>query len=224
MTKPMKKENDNTEHFSPLVPETLRDKLFILAKAAKDDFISSCGGGGYGCERINEIYGYHIPGFIPFQLGGFEISELHRSDQDTGYHFTKAQSESVDKAVVDMYKSFYRDHNLKEKGIPEDYGYDDIPDDLQNTFADYENDWLEPALLRLSIWVDDNEHELGMMNNSKNPTTVYIHLGLGYSDAPYYREKYDETLFQFNMPIDEIMAIEPDAFIKMLKEKLATVE
>ena len=68
-------EGSETSHFNELVPQAVRDKMLTLVKMVKDDFISDATQGwheAYGCSNITAIYGYHISGFIPSQLGAMK--------------------------------------------------------------------------------------------------------------------------------------------------------
>lgn len=212
------------QHFNSAVPENLAAKLLTLAQAVENDFIGDQGfGGSYGCARLDDIHGREVSGFIPFQLGGFEVSGFYRSDIDSSYHFTKEQTAAMREHEKHMYECFARDHDLKD--LPENWGYDDLPEELQNRFLDYENDWFEPALLRFEIWVDDPKAPLRIDQHGKKAGKVFARLSLAYSDAPYYRSaKDDETLFKFEMTAEEAMAIEPDAFVKRLETELAKVK
>ena len=222
---------DDTGHFNDRVPQELRQRMLSAANAIKDDFIGEQRE-SYGSQDISAIYGYHISGFIPFQLGGYEISELYRSDVDSSYHFTKAQTDAMNKAQESCYASFawdYKDELLASGITGEKLGDPDYGDieksGLENLFADYENDWFEPALLRCEIWVDDPNKEVWEIGNDDvKPESVFIRLGLNYMDQPYYRSASDETLFQFNIPVADFMALDNDTLVKMLNEKLATVE
>lgn len=227
---------DNTLHFNAKVSPALRLRLWEVAQAIKDDFIGDCRPGeSFGTASINAIYGYHVSGFIPSQLGGFEISELYRYDQDPSYHFTSAQTDAMNKATDYMHESFARDYREQLEAYfkanntefdPKAIDYSIIEAaGLDNTFSDYENDWFEPALLRLEMWVDDAEHKqrIGIADNAE-PQQVFIRLGLNYRDAPYYRTKSDDTLFEFNMTIADFFNTPPEAIIKMLEEKMKGVE
>jgi len=214
-------END-TSHFAPSVSQALRGKMFEVAEAIKEDFISDCGREAHGCNRIEPIYGKSYDGFIPFQDGGYEISEFYRNDIDSSYHFTKAQSESMERSKKDMYESFYHDHikgndkRAADVKLDKDFSYSDLPEKLQSVFSDYENEWFESALLRCELWVSDGYHD-------DKADTIYYRVSLGYKDAPYYRSKYDETLFEGNVSIKAFMKAKPEAFVAMLKKKMDKV-
>ena len=222
-------EEDQYSHFNGKVPDNLRRKLLELAEAAKDGFIADIPGNpeSYGTASISAIYGYDPGGFVPFQMGGYEVSELYRSDIDSSYHFTSAQTDAMNKAQDSCYKSFLWDYRekLAEAGAfiglsdeeKENLGYDAFEKaGLGNEFSDYENNWFEPALLRLEIWVDDPRDKGGMVQQGKAPDSVYVRLGLNYRDQPYYRSKSDETLFEFNMTAKQALRMTGDNFVRLL--------
>lgn len=124
---------------------------------------------GYGCERVEEIH------------NGFEWTEFSRHDCDTSYHVTPSQTESWNKQYENMIESFLDDYADKlPDDINKDNYWDKIRDDdaLQELMSDYENEWFDPALLRLSI--QDGE----------------VFLSINYNDQPYYRYQYDETILK----------------------------
>lgn len=209
-----------TEHFNDRVPQDLRDKLQQLAQAAKDDFISDCGvGESYGCADTNAIYGYHISGFIPSQLGGYEVTELYRSDNDSSYHFTSAQTEAQNKYDKDCFESFCRDNDL-----PESATYEDVEKaGLDNELSEYESEWFTPALLRLEMWVDDVEHKqrLGLSDDA-TPQQVFLRLSLNWSDAPYYRASGDdETFYEAQHTVADFMAQPVEHWLTILRGAIA---
>lgn len=225
-------EDSDTQHFNPVVEQALRDKLLELARVAKDDFIADLPSRAesYGTKDISAIYGYHISGFIPSQLGGFEVTELYRSDVDSTYHITKAQTDVMNKAQDHCYESFARDYKEElEKhytGLgqpmpePSELSYSDFEAaGLENAFSDYESEWFEPALLRLEIWVEPmDKQRLGLADHTK-PSHINICLGINYRDQPYYRAKSDETIFQESLPIDQVMRFTPETFTAYLADR-----
>jgi hypothetical protein len=229
MPKHKLQEND-TDHFNANVPQALRDKVNALAILIKDDFIDDCGSGeSFGNGSITAIYGYHISGFIPLQLGGYEISTLYRHDIDPTYHITKAQSESAHKQEKDCYESFARDYweELTKEGVslPEGWCSEDLPLGMRETFYDYENEWFTPALLRCELWVDDDERKqrIGVSDDAM-PSTIHICMGLNYRDQPYYRTQSDEQLFTLEIPVSDFMLTPIETYLQVIKEKMDKVE
>lgn len=201
MSSTKKKLLEETRNFADSVPQTIRDKLYTLAVAVQDNFISDQGE-SIGTSRLDAIYGYAYDGYIPFQLGGYEVSEFYHNDVDPSYHFTEAQTDYNNKSLENCYKSFAFDHSFED-----DFTIDCLSPEMQDAFYEYEYDWFEPALLRFELWV-------------KDLSTVELQLGINYKDAPYYRTKYDDTLFTLSLPIKDIMQINSEDFIKLLEGKL----
>lgn len=177
-----------------------------------DDLISDIGRGeNYGCANINEIYGYDPGGFIPFQNGGFEVTELYHHDVDGSYHITDGQSEAAQNHEEYLYECFARDYEdeLQAAGIDTTDKYYQIPASLENTFADYESDFWEPALLRFCIFIN------------KENDTIELSLSLNYSDAPYYRDKYDDdTLATQSIALDEFLKMQPEQVLEAIRKEI----
>jgi hypothetical protein len=231
MARPLPKESD-TDHFNAKVPQALRDHLLACANAIQDDFIGNQGE-AFGTPNINAIYSYHISGFIPSQLGGYEISELIRSDVDTSYHLTKAQSEAMTASEKYMYECFERDvigesRRSTDPKLTKGWGYGDLDDylEMQNKFSDYENDWFEPALLRCEMWIDESKgqerNRIG--NDDVTAEAVFIRVSLNYMDQPYYRTGSDETLFEANFSVEAFLKATPETIVKFLEEKMKSVK
>lgn len=186
------------EHFNPLVTKVMQDKLKALATHVKDYEIDSFQNTeSYGDAAISEIYGVHIPGFIPFQLGGFEVSTLIRHDTDTSYHIggmTQSANDSFDYCFECW---------LADKELPKDTQRDSLTDAQWDDFGEYENDWFEPALLRFECWVSQKED---FKTDEKEVDKVFMRLSVNYADAPYYRSKRDETLYELEMSLKVFMA------------------
>lgn len=192
---------EDTAHFADSVPQAVRDKLLMLATAVKDGFIGEQGE-AYGSTTLDAIYGQAYSGYIPLQLGGYEVSELYRNDTDSSYHFTKEQTDFNNKQSEDCYEAFARDN-----GLENDFTIDCMSPEMQDAFYDYENEWFEPALLRFELCL-------------KDLNTVEIQLGINYSDAPYYRTQYDETIFATTLAIEELLKITSEDFIKLLEKNI----
>lgn len=190
---------EDINHFDDSVPQAVRDKLFVLATAVKDDFISEQGE-AYGSVTLDAVYGQAHSGYTPLQLGGYKVTELYRNDCDPSYHFTKEQTDFNNEQSEDCYEAFARDNDLEN-----DFTIDCMSPEMQDAFYEYEKEWFEPALLRFEIWL-------------KDLTTVEIQLGINYSDAPYYRTQYDDTLFTTTMPIEKLLKITTEQFIQLLNK------
>lgn len=140
----------------------------------------------YACNRIDEIH------------HGFEWSEFYRSDIDRTYHITPEQSRVMDERSKNCWESFLQDNKLDPA-----FSWDDLTPDQKNDYSDYESEWFEPALLRLSIEQDD------------------ILLSINYTDQPYYRYQYDEPILKIELcdSIDATLAAMKKAYDDFRKEE-----
>jgi hypothetical protein len=209
----LEKHTRGIEHFKQSMPDAVALKMKALAELVEQDYISEQGE-AYGCTHSNEVSGVGYAGFMPFQDGGYEVTELYRNDQDSSYHFNDAQTEWVDNQTTRMYEAFAWDNRkeLVNAGVtlPEGWGYNDLPEDLQNVFSDYENEWFEPALLRFTTWAYVDA-------KWGNPaTSVMMRVSLGYKDAPYYREKYDEDLKEITLSFEDFLVTDNETLANQL--------
>lgn len=174
----------NLNHFAPGVPEKTRRKLLEIAESVKENIMVTMGWKeSFGSARIDEISGNPLPGFIPLQAGGYEVTEFFRSDTDSSYHFTPAQTKHVTALEHMLYKQFQEDH----PELKDDWSFSELPEELQEEFSNTEAEWFEPALLRFEIW-SGGEHG-----------GIFMRLSVNYTDAPYYRaSKGEETLIERN--------------------------
>lgn len=202
-------------HFAECVSKDLQEKLLELAEYVEEDFISDYSHNAYGCMHINAIYGHHISGFIPFQNGGYEVTEFYSNGWTTGCYFNKAQEEFEAETYEYMLECFARDYydydTDKAKEWAKNYSYDDLTDDDRYEFENYENEWFEGVLLRFEMWIERDAN-----NDNK---CVMARLSVNYRDAPYYRSTSDDTLVELELDIKEIMGLTGDKLIEKLKEK-----
>lgn len=174
----------NTEGELIAYTDEEKQKAMLEAIADRIDEVIGRWPESYACARIDEIH------------KGFEWSEFYRSDTDRTYHLTPEQSRVMDERSKNCWESF-----CQEKEIDHETDYNDLKPDQQNDFSDYENEWFEPALLRLSL--QDGE----------------LYLSINYTDQPYYRYQYDEAILKIDAleTVDEnieAMKAEYDAFLK----------
>lgn len=160
-------------------------KMQELAKLCEQQIREGFGGWheSYGTNNIN------------VRNDEYEISELYRNDTDPTYHFTRAQTERMNKSHAHMMECFARDHlDMTDAEAIENLSYDDLTPAQQEKLADYENEWFEPCLLRITIQDFCNRGEIS------------IGVGINYSDAPYYRGD-DEVLFKREYDAEEFARV-----------------
>lgn len=115
----------------------------------------------YACERVDEVH------------NGFEWTDFYRSDIDPSYHITPEQTRIMESRSENCWQSW-----CEENDVNPDTRYDELTDEQSNDYAEYENEWFEPALLRLTIQDD------------------HVFLSINYTDQPYYRYQYDEPILK----------------------------
>lgn len=217
------------DHFNGSIPQDVREKIGQVAQIAYDDLISEYpdfGGECYGCPNLDHIYGYDPGGFIPFQHGGFQVTELYRHDIDSSYHITEGQSEAASRHEKHLYDCFASDNKEELKAAGVDTEADDfdsesyqIPESLQDQFSDYESEFWEPALMRFCIFVSKPDNDI--WGETKGPRTVELSLALNYSDAPYYREKHDDDILAvLSYPLEEFMSLDPEKVMAEFKARI----
>ena len=177
------------KHFKPHITESIADKMKLLADSIEERFADI---DSYGVEPIvNTIEGLSRDGYWAHQDGGYEVSMFTQNDIDKGCHLTEEQSAYNDKQNEQCWKDFLSDNELEENVT-----YDDLTEKQQNDLQDMESEYFEPALLRMEIWIDDN---------NDNGQDVFMRLSINYKDQPYYRSKYDEAIFQETLELNEFM-------------------
>lgn len=197
------------DNFKKIVPENVQDKIHSLAESIEfDDLIS----GWKESESEQEIYpieGNYREGWIPNQDGGFSVDQFYRNDNDSTFHFTQKQSESMSEYYNDMLESFCRDNGIESIDCI-DFDNDDAG--LIDKLVEYENNWFEPALLQFQVFIERFDRF-----DDHSPMQIVCRLSINYKDAPYYREKYAEDIKQKIYTIDEFMQLENSAIIESFK-------
>ena len=222
-----------TDHFKACVKPALRDAMASLAELIQADFIDSPlrlkikGRGlayGYhetlGIEsRLEPISGVAYDGFIPFQAGGFEVTQFFRMDQDSSFHFTASQTDFMDSLARDCEKDFLTDTKR------ESFEYSEATEKEQREYEDYERAYFEnvdSALLRVELWREKPESEylpsqgFVMLDYGR----VFLRVSLGYRDSPYFRAKHDETIFELNMKERDFMRAGKKRILSIMFRKM----
>lgn len=195
---------NNFDHFKNEVSQSTKEKILAFAEKVENDFDELFDSSElYDVPRLSDISGKAFSGFWPHQDGGYKIDSLCRCDQDSSYHETEKQTAFMNEQGKACLKRF-----LDEKGIdcPEDESglYDAIPEDSKEELYDYENEWLEPALCDLRIFIDGG--------------TVTIDKAINYRDAPYYREGKAEVIKSVDLSETAFLNTCNAALFEMMKE------
>lgn len=181
-------------HFDASVSPTVANKLHAVALLVQHNYISDYKqpNGSYGDSNLTTIGGKPEDGYVPFQQGGFEVTDFYQCDQDTSYHLTSKQSEymaKLDKACLEQF--------CEENDI---VNVNDIPDGMSDILSDFEANWYEPTLLRFRIYIKHN--------------LVCMRLSVNYKDMPYYRNDSDELISEHTLSIDDFMTADNNELIK----------
>lgn len=192
------------DHFKSSVPDAVALKMYVLASLIHEDYISEQGE-SYGTKQLSEISGIGYDGYIPFQDGGFEVTDMYPSTPWTTT-FNAAHEEFLNKESDRCLENYM--HELMRQGrraddLPVDATYEDLTEKQKEEYGDYENEWFEPALLRFATWIS---MDTKWGNEAKE---VNFRLTLGYSDGPYYRDsKDDDTLYESSMSIEDFIKVD----------------
>lgn len=156
-------------------------------------------------QRIEEIQGNYVSGWMPSQDGGFSVDQFW--DNGTDAWLTENQRDYNGEQWKDCFKMYQSDV------LDRDCEYDDMSDEEREEFYDYEREWFEPCLVQCQMFIDGfSESMFG-----RNDKQVTIRLSVNYKDAPYYREKYSEDIKTVILEIDEFMNLSNEEIIAQLK-------
>lgn len=195
-------------NFKSEVPAAVQNKINALAMHVMvnwHNFINS-GECIISPETIESIHGNGYDGFIPFQDGGFQVSGFY-SNNPWDCHFSNGQKEYNERQSNDCWEQFLRD-NAFESGIE----WDNLTDQQQNDFAEYESERFEPALVQFQVFADNFAY-------GNRAPSVTVRVSVNYKDAPYYRGKYAEDLNSTSYDIDEFMKLSIEELFNLHKVK-----
>lgn len=139
----------------------------------------------HACDCVNEVY------------NGFEWTDFYRSDIDSTYHITPEQTKVMESRSKTCWEYYCEENNIN----PDTHCHD-LTDDQCNDYGEYENEWFEPALLRLTIQDD------------------HVFLSINYTDQPYYRYQYDEPILEIpcEKNVDDTIKAMSKAFDEYIAE------
>ena len=183
-------------NFKSEVPAVVQGKIEALSVYIMenwDDFINS-GECIISPETVESIHGNAYDGFIPVQDGGFQVGGFY-SNNPWDCHFSQGQKEYNATQSNDCWKQFLRDNNL-ESGLE----WDNLTDQQQSDFTEYEREWFEPAMVQFEVFADNFAY------GDRKPN-VTVRVSINYKDAPYYRGKYAEDLNSTSYELEEFMQL-----------------
>lgn len=186
------------EHFADHAPQDIREHLKALAEYAAENLDTSFGRwlDAWGEARIGEVWGKDPGGFIPFQLGGYDVSLAIRFDTDTSYHLTPGMSKEADRL-----QRMALDDFLQDKKLPADFDlWTDEHEALRDEYFDYENSiFKDGALLQFECWLDGKPYD-----SSAPIGDITLRVSVNYEDGPYFRSKYAEDMHQLSLSVDAL--------------------
>lgn len=186
------------EHFDKRVSIGVAEKCKELAEYAKDNLGMYPKAESFGCPNLDKIDGVEVSGFVPYQYGGYSVTELIRFDMDCSYHLTSGMTAYANKLYEDMLESFELDNKL------ESVEWDDLTEEQRNELRDYECEWFEPAMLKFEVYVGNKSY----YDDSIDLSHVYLELSVCYSDAPYYRSSIFAPLHSMTILCDDFIGMD----------------
>lgn len=162
------------------VSEDVCVKLEQLAQA-QSEYLSE--NYDYSEPRINEISGKSYSGFIAFTNGGYEVTSFYFGAWASGDYLTAKHETWTDEVRESFYQDYLKDNNLTE-----------LTDEQEEEYWDAESEYMSECntFIRYESWVDGD--------------SVFLRLSVGYKDTPYFRSKYDETIAEKTLTIQEFLA------------------
>jgi hypothetical protein len=181
-----------TKHFDPEVPHEVRNQIFSLLDEGRDhDLLESLfGTDSLRGNEISDIQGMPCSGYIPFQDGGYQLTALFQDGYSTGKYPTPQYRRFID-GRYDQARDSWAKENPDTTEMEAHYNY-------------------------IDSYLEDSE-PLGRLSVYVKGVTVHISLGLGYSDAPYYREKYDESIVNLEVDFDTFLSYTYEQFVQLLR-------
>ena len=193
-------------NFKSGVPADVQNKIHALTLHIMENWDNFINRGEciISPESEEVIHGNAYDGFIPFQDGGFEVSGDY-SNNPWDYYISTMQKEYNEQQAENCWKQFLSDNGL-ESGVE----WDNLTDEQQIDFQEYESEWFEPALVQLQVFAD------GFAYGGSKPN-VTVRVSINYKDAPYYREKYEEDLNSTRYSLEEFMRLSVEELFTLHK-------
>ena len=193
------------ENFKNSVPANVQAKIKNIADVilanAENSVMAEFHIEYYSDWRIEEIHGNYKPGWIPYQDGGFSVSGFVCSGWSSGGYITQGQEDNMLAQEKYCIEAFISDYDLEIEYS--DFDYNDLDEELQDKFSDYEREYLDdPALLQWQVYIKDDK--------------IILCASLNYRDAPYYRQKYAEYIIDREIDLDVFMAMADEDVVRML--------
>lgn len=198
------------KNFKSSVPNAVQVKLMFLAQGIEAQFDNIVSAFSSRAESItdvslNEIEGNYVSGWMPRQDGGYDVSQMFRSDLDSSYHFTEKQTDFVNDQSEDCRKAFYSDN-----GIDSD---DELDAEQESEYCNYESDWFQDgALFQVQMFANGYPGSVW----EEKEQTINIRVSVNYKDAPYFRESSAEDIKTLILTESEFMETANDDIINQI--------
>lgn len=154
----------NREHLHDQVNDKTAKAMHDLALAIKEEIANYPASfpESQGLADIKEIYGVSYPGFIPSQQGGFEVTEFYMQSIDPSHCFNNVHYKWVQdsqnycqKLFWDWLKSKHPRRRKDDTKLDDTFNWEQLSDKEQEELSEFENDWFESVMLRVSIYQKD---------------------------------------------------------------------
>lgn len=209
----LKIEDDEAKvnHFSGCVPHILKFRMLEFADYIEDE-IGRCslvgmGRDAYGTARVENILGHICEGYIPYQQGGFSISEFFSAGFSSGSYFSDRERTFCERVYDEMIRDYLKDiQGVTEDELEEAFNnfiYNSLSESQQHEFEEYEydNHSNEPTLLTFRCYL---KHD-----------GVHLVCAINYAGAPDYSSECEEVLTQ--------VVLTPQTFLETSYEELLKI-
>lgn len=180
------------------VPQSVRDAIERIACDIDLSDILPMGRDMLGGQGAEAILGYWVDGWIPFQRGGIDVNTILSGAWCGGSYLTDGERDEANRMESSAIADWQRNN-------PEgDTASEECSEYVMECMG--END---AVLLGVALSVPDKVD------------VVQCELYVNYADAPYFREKYAETLVRFDLTYGGICGFTGKTLMKALLDAWA---
>jgi hypothetical protein len=167
-----------------------------MADYVADELSGFNGSESWGDPDTDLIWGRDPGGFMPFQLGGFEASQMIRFDIDSSYHVSEGMSDFAN----ELQKRAFEDA-MQELELPKDTEWDTLTEEQREVVFETEQAYFDDAaLLRFECWLAGDPYP--ETEEEKALGKVMLRMNVNYRDGPYFRTKSDEVLHELEVSVE----------------------
>ncbi len=209
------------KNFKSSVPLLVQAKLHSLAMEIKcgwRDVVTAFGNGNIESmneERIEEIEGNYVSGWMPRQDGGFSVNQIFYSTIDSSSHFTKKQTDFVNDQIENCFSAFLSDKGITEDEFNAQYDLDTGNEESRQEFCEYENEWFrDGALFSVQMFMEGYNGKLFSFDRDPEQI-VTIRVSINYK-SEYFAGRDAEDIKQIIMTESEFMETDNADIIKQI--------